>query len=53
METLFGFIGATILGGVGWWIGERVGFMTAFMISTVTSGVGLYYGRRFFRDYME
>lgn len=53
MENLFGFMGATILGAGGWWLGERVGFMTAFIISTIASGVGLYFGRRFVRDYLN
>jgi hypothetical protein len=53
METLLGFVGATLLGAVGWWIGERVGLMTAFILSTVASGVGLYAGRRFARDHLS
>jgi hypothetical protein len=49
---LLGFIGATIAGYAGWWLGEHVGFMTAFMLSTVASGIGLYVGRRAARDYL-
>jgi hypothetical protein len=30
-----------------------VGFMTAFVLSTVASGVGLYAGRRIARDYLS
>lgn len=52
METLLGFVGATVLGAVGWWVGDRVGLMTAFFVSTVGSGVGLYAGRRIARDYL-
>ena len=52
METLFGFLGATILGALGWWIGDRVGVMTAFIISTIATGIGLYAGRRIARDYL-
>ncbi len=51
MERLMGFAGATVMGAVGWWIGEQVGLMTAFMVSTVASGVGLYVGRRISRDH--
>lgn len=53
MANLFGFLAATVLGAVGWWLGERVGFMTAFIVSTIASGVGLYVGRRFVRDYLD
>jgi uncharacterized membrane protein YeaQ/YmgE (transglycosylase-associated protein family) len=53
METLLGFVGATLLGAIGWWAGDRVGLMTAFILSTVGSGVGLYAGRRFARDHLS
>jgi uncharacterized membrane protein YeaQ/YmgE (transglycosylase-associated protein family) len=46
MTRLFGFIGATAGGYVGWYLGVPVGTMTAFMVSMVGSGVGLYYGRK-------
>jgi hypothetical protein len=52
METLLGFLGATILGAIGWWIGDRVGLMTAFILSTIATGIGLYAGRRIARDYL-
>jgi hypothetical protein len=46
MTKLLAFIGATIGGAIGWWLAEGIGFMTAFMVSTVFSGVGIYYGRK-------
>jgi hypothetical protein len=52
METLLGFLGASILGAIGWWIGDRVGLMTAFILSTIATGIGLYAGRRIARDYL-
>ena len=52
MEMMFGFLGATILGAAGWWVGAHVGMMTGFIVSTVASGVGLYAGRRIVRDYL-
>jgi hypothetical protein len=52
METLLGFLGATVLGAIGWWIGDRVGLMTAFILSTIATGIGLYAGRRIARDYL-
>jgi hypothetical protein len=52
MERLLGFIGATVLGAVGWWIGGHAGFMTAFVLSMVGTGIGVYIGRRAARDYL-
>lgn len=46
MGKVFSFIGATIGGYAGWAIGAPVGFTTAFMISMVGTGIGIYYGRR-------
>ncbi|HMI16074.1 MAG TPA: hypothetical protein VK526_06910 [Bradyrhizobium sp.] len=46
MTKLIIFIAATIGGAIGWWLGEGFGFMTAFMVSTVFSGIGIYYGKK-------
>jgi hypothetical protein len=46
MKKLFVFAGATIGSSIGWWLGDRIGLMTAFMVSIVGSGVGMYFGAR-------
>ena len=46
MTRLCGFIGATVGSALGWWAGAPVGTMTAFMLSTVGTGVGMYVGRK-------
>jgi len=46
VSKVLSFLGATVGGAIGWWLGARVGTMTAFMVSTVGSGVGVYVGRR-------
>ena len=46
MTRLMGFLGATIGSYAGWALGVRFGFMTAFMISMVGTGLGIYAGRR-------
>lgn len=33
-------------GALGWWLGARHGIMTAFFLSMVGTGAGLYIGRR-------
>ena len=48
MSKLIGWVGATIGGAMG----ARVGIMTAFMVSMVGTGAGLYIARRFFSDYL-
>jgi len=53
MEKVMGLIGATVVGAAGWWAGEHVGLMTAFVLSMVGTGVGLYAGRRVAREYLE
>jgi hypothetical protein len=46
MTKLFGFLGATAGSAVGWWAGAHVGFMTAFIVSTIGTGAGIYWGRQ-------
>ena len=53
MTKLMGFLGATIGGYVGWALGARFGVMTAFMLSMVGTGLGIYVGRRIARDMVE
>jgi uncharacterized protein YcfJ len=46
MSKVLTLLGASVGGSIGWWLGARVGMMTAFVVSTVGTGVGLYAGRR-------
>jgi hypothetical protein len=52
LAKIVGFTGATIGGAAGWWVGAHVGFMTAFLLSTVGTGVGLYFARRWISTYL-
>ena len=45
MSRLFAIIGATLGGAIGWWLGAHVGTMTAFFVSMVGTGAGMYAGR--------
>jgi len=47
VSRLFAIIGSTIGGWLGWTLGERVGFMTAWTLAVVGTAAGVYYGRRF------
>lgn len=53
MGKLFSFIGATIGSYAGWALGEKFGFTTAFMLSMVGTGFGIYFGRRFAKNYVD
>ena len=46
MTKLLGFVGATVGGYAGWALGALAGPFTAFMVSMIGTGVGMYYGRR-------
>lgn len=52
MTKLLGFVGATAGGALGWWAGAPVGTMTAFTLSMVGTGVGLYFGRKVADQYV-
>lgn len=46
MPKLLGFVGSFIGGSIGWWLGAFAGIMTAFMLSMIGTGAGIYMGRR-------
>jgi hypothetical protein len=46
MTKMLGFLGATVGSAIGWWAGAHVGMMTAFLLSTVGTGAGIYWGRQ-------
>jgi uncharacterized membrane protein YbhN (UPF0104 family) len=51
MGKLAWLVGGTAGGAVGWWAGESFGFMTAFILSTVGTGIGIYLARRWLDQY--
>jgi hypothetical protein len=51
MRKLFGFIGGTVGGYAGWYAGALVGVMTAFGLSMVGTGVGMYFAYRAAQEY--
>ena len=51
MTKLYGFLGSTVGGYAGWYLGAPMGFMTAFMLSMVGTGFGIYAGRRVAEHY--
>jgi hypothetical protein len=50
MNKLVPWVTTTIGSSIGWWIGAKVGIMTAFMVSMVGFAAGLYYGRKWLAD---
>ena len=51
MGKLFAFIGSTAGGYIGWALGATVGMTTAFIVSMVGTGIGMYYGRKIAQTY--
>jgi hypothetical protein len=45
------FVGATVAGYVGWYAVARFGLMTEFIVSTIASGFGMYYGAKIAKKY--
>ncbi len=53
MNKLCIFVGLTVLGWVGWWIGAKIGFMTGFILSGIGSIAGVYVGWWINREYLS
>jgi hypothetical protein len=52
MRKIFATLGTFLAGTVGWSIGLRVGMGTAVVLSALGSGVGLYWGRKLFDQWL-
>jgi len=50
VRAIIGWLAAFIVGSAGWWLGQKIGFATAVILSAVGTGVGLYVGYRWFDD---
>ncbi|HEY5998901.1 MAG TPA: hypothetical protein VI078_06295 [bacterium] len=53
MSRFLGFVGASVAGSVGWWLGAFVGVGTAFVVSTVCSGFGWWLARRWADEHLS
>jgi len=53
MKKIISFSGMMLGSYLGWWLGGKVGLVTAFMLSTIGAGVGLYVARRYAKNLME
>jgi hypothetical protein len=51
MIKLAGFGGGTVGSYVGWALGAKFGFMAAFILSMIGTGVGMYYAVKFAKQY--
>lgn len=50
MKRILDLLGMTAGGYLGWMVGGWISFFTAFIVSMVGTGVGLYAARRFTRQ---
>jgi hypothetical protein len=51
MSKLLWFVGASVGGAIGWWLGAYVGTMTAYILSTIGTGIGIYWARRYVQEH--
>jgi hypothetical protein len=53
MSTFFAFVGSSIGGWIGWVVGAKIGFMSAYMLSIFGTAAGVYYGRRLYDTLLD
>jgi hypothetical protein len=51
MRKPLAILGAVAGSTLGWWLGSFIGIMTAFCVSMVGTGFGIYVGGRISRHY--
>ena len=52
MGRVLGFVGATVGGAVGWWLGSLFGFVAACFASLVGTAAGVYAANRLTRHWL-
>jgi hypothetical protein len=52
MRGIFATLGSSLVGSIGWAVGQLVGLGTAVVLSAIGGGVGLYYGRKLFDEWL-
>jgi len=52
VNKLLLFVGATIGGAFGWWLGSFIGIMTAYTASVIFTALGVYAARVFVMHYL-
>jgi hypothetical protein len=48
LRAIIGWGSASLLGALGWWLGEQLNLGAAVIVGAIASGVGLYYGHKWF-----
>jgi hypothetical protein len=48
MSTFFAIVGSSIGGWIGWVVGMKIGFMSAYVLGVGGTAAGVYYGRRLY-----
>jgi hypothetical protein len=46
MKKMIAFCGLVFGSYIGWWLGAKIGITSAVILSSIGTGIGLYYGRR-------
>lgn len=53
MDKIVGFIGMIVGSSIGGWIGAKIGLMSMMMLSAIGAGVGFYYSRKLWKDFLD
>lgn len=52
MKWLVSVVAGSLGGGVGWWLGEKIGVMTAFFLSVLGTAIAVYYAKRWVDEHL-
>ena len=52
MQRLTYIVCLTVFGWIGWWLGNKLGIGTAFVLSSIGTFFGVWVGYRINRDYL-
>lgn len=53
MKKIIAITGMMMGSYLGWWLGEKVGLVTAYILSTIGAGIGLYAARVWAKNLLQ
>lgn len=52
MRAIIVAVGSLVGGAIGWWLGAFIGLFTAMALSAVGTGAGIYYSRKWAKEFL-
>ena len=53
MRKILGLTGALVFSSIAWWLGEKIHFVVAILLSAMAAAYGFYLGQRWYDENLD